>query len=182
MTRRLLVVHRTGFRYASTVRASYNEARMTPLTTATQTALDSRLEASPVTWRHSYWDYWGTQVTAFDVLAPHDELTVVSSSTVEVLGATERAAAAPDWETLRRDDVRDPYVEYLVQSDWTRPDPGVARLARDAADTLDPDPAARAVCTAVFGRSTTCRVRPRCRPPRSRSGRRGRASARTSPT
>jgi transglutaminase-like putative cysteine protease len=150
MTRRLLIVHRTGFRYEAPVRASYNEARMTPLTTATQTALDARLDVAPVTWRHTYGDYWGTQVTAFDVLVPHDELTVVSSSTVEVLGAPDRTAPAPGWDTLRREDVRDPYVEYLTQSDWTAPGDEVRQLAHDSASGLAPDDAARAVCGAVY--------------------------------
>ncbi len=150
MTRRLRVVHRTGFRYEATVRASYNEARMTPVTTATQTCLDSRIEVAPVTWRHAYQDYWGTRVTAFDVLVPHEELLVVSSSTVEVLGPADRTASGLGWDDLRRDDVRDPWAEYLAQSAWTRPPPEAARLARERADGLDPDPAARAVCGAVF--------------------------------
>lgn len=151
MTRRLLVVHRTGFRYESPVRASYNEARMTPLTTATQTALDARLEVGPVTWRHTYRDYWGTQVTAFDVLVPHDELTVVSSSTVEVMGPPEPTAPPLGWDELRRDDVRDPYTEHLGQSRWTEPVEDVVRLAHEAAAGQAPDDAARAVCAAVFG-------------------------------
>jgi transglutaminase-like putative cysteine protease len=150
MTRRLLVVHRTGFRYESPVRASYNEARMTPLTTATQTALEARIEVDPVTWRHTYRDYWGSQVTAFDVLLPHDELTVVSSSTVEVMSAHEPTAPPRSWDDLGRDDVRDPYSEYLTQSTWTTPAQDVVRFARDAAAGLGPDEAARAVCGAVF--------------------------------
>ena len=44
---RLGIVHSTGFRYAGPVVTSYNEARMTPLTTPTQTTLDARLEVSP---------------------------------------------------------------------------------------------------------------------------------------
>jgi transglutaminase-like putative cysteine protease len=150
MNRRFLVVHRTGFRYDAPVRASYNEARMTPLTTATQTALDTRLEVDPVTWRHTYLDYWGTPVTAFDVLVPHAELTVVSRSTVEVMTAPERTAAVLDWADLGRDDVRDPYTEYLAQTDWTRPDAEVTELAHGTVAGLAPDAAAQAICTAVF--------------------------------
>lgn len=151
MTRRFLVAHRTGFRYDAPVRASYNEARMTPLTTATQTTLDARLEVEPVTWRHAYLDYWGTQVTAFDVLVPHAELTVVSSSTVEVISVPDRSVAPLNWDELRSDEARDPYTEYLVQTGWTEPADEVAALARDAASGLGPDDAARAVCGAVFG-------------------------------
>ena len=80
LTRRLKIVHRTGFRYDGTVAGSYNEARMTPLNTRAQTVLAARVSIDPVTWTFSYKDYCDTQVTAFDVLVPHSELAVVSSS------------------------------------------------------------------------------------------------------
>ncbi len=41
---RLRIRHHTGFQYAGKVVASYNEARLTPLTTNTQNTLDARLE------------------------------------------------------------------------------------------------------------------------------------------
>ena len=40
---RLRFRHNTGFSYAGPVRTSYNEARITPLTFAGQTTLDSRI-------------------------------------------------------------------------------------------------------------------------------------------
>jgi len=147
--RRLLVVHRTGFRYDAPVAASYNEARMTPLTTPQQTALDARVTITPVTWRHAYWDYWGTQVTAFDVLVPHDELTVVSSATVEVFSPPELDATA-GWNILERDAVLDAYHEYLIQTPLTEPHPEVAALAREAVGRRPPDAAARSACEALL--------------------------------
>ena len=143
--RRLVVVHRSGYRYEGVVAASYNEARMTPLTTPQQTTLDARIEVSPVTWSYSYWDYWGTQVTAFEALVPHSELTVVSSSTVELFPAAPSPVGA-SWALLGSDPVVDAYHEYLVQTRCTDPDDEVAALARDAAGDLAPDAAARAVC------------------------------------
>jgi transglutaminase-like putative cysteine protease len=148
-SRRLLVVHTTGFRYDAPVAASYNEARMTPLTTARQTTLDARVEISPVTWRHSFWDYWGSQVTAFDVLTPHEELTVVSSSTVEVAPFDQPEAMA-EWNVLERDDVQDSFHEYLLQTPLTEPHPEVLELAREAAGSRSPDSAARAACEALL--------------------------------
>ena len=91
--RRLRIVHRTGFRYEKPVSASYNEARLTPLTTPTQTTLEARVEVSPVTYTSTYWDYWGSQVTSFEVLSPHTELTVVARSTVETDSAQEPTVA-----------------------------------------------------------------------------------------
>ena len=41
--RRIVIEHRTGYRYEKPVLASYNEARLTPITTIGQTALDARV-------------------------------------------------------------------------------------------------------------------------------------------
>ena len=149
--RRLVVSHRTGYRYNRTVVASYNEARMTPLTTPTQTALDSRIEVDVMTWSFTYWDYWGSQVTAFEALEPHDELTVVSTSTVELYPA-EAVDDGAGWDVLRRPDVRDTHHEFLVQTACTAPVADVVALARDAAGDLPPSQAARAVCETLRGR------------------------------
>lgn len=147
-SRRLHVVHTTGFRYDTPVHASYNEARMSPLTLPGQTTLDARIEIGPVTWRHSFWDYWGTQVTAFDVLTAHEELHVVSTATVEMY---EAAVAEPSagWDVLRSDDAVggiDALHEFVVQTPLTEPDGAVAALARDAAGGLGPHESALAVC------------------------------------
>lgn len=144
--RRLRIVHRTGYRYASPVAASYNEARMTPLTTPSQTVLEARLDVSPVTWSTSYWDYWGSQVSAFEVLTPHREMTVVSQSTVETSAPLVIETDAT-WERLRLDAVRDAHLEWLVQTPRTTPVDEVTALAVEAAAGLDPDDAARAVCS-----------------------------------
>ncbi len=147
--RRLLIVHTTGFRYDTPVTASYNEARMTPLTTPRQALLDETITVDPVTWQHRFTDYWGTQVTAFDVLARHAEMTVVSSSTVEVFGRPEQESTA-DWELVRSDDVRDRYHELLIQTPMTEPPEEVVALAREAAGDLPPHAAAHAVCDALI--------------------------------
>ncbi len=147
-TQRFLIEHTTGYRYDETVHASYNEARMTPITTARQALLDETIDVHPVTWRHRFSDYWGTTVTAFDVLAPHTELTVVSTSTVEVFPHGEAEASA-SWEELHSEAIADRMHEFAVQTALTEPPDEVVELARTAAGDLDPDAAARAVCTAV---------------------------------
>ena len=84
MGRQLRIVHHTGYRYQAGVAASRNEARMTPRTNREQLVLATNLEISPTAWTYSYRDYWGAQVTAFEISAPHDRLQVVATSTVEV--------------------------------------------------------------------------------------------------
>ena len=47
MSWRIRIVHTTEHRYAEDVRASYNEARVTPLQLSNQTCLDARVEIEP---------------------------------------------------------------------------------------------------------------------------------------
>ena len=75
---RLEIVHTTRVHYEGTARASYNEARMTPVTLPTQTALETRLWTGAGTMVSSYSDYWGTLVSSFDIQAPHHELSVTA--------------------------------------------------------------------------------------------------------
>jgi transglutaminase-like putative cysteine protease len=145
---RLHIVHTTEFRYAGPVTASYNEARMTPLGQPGQTVLEARLDVAPQTWSHEYRDYWGTAVTVFEVLAPHEQLVVTAESRVEV---ADRPAprTAGEWETLRSPALRDTRAEFLSDTPTTAVPEEVAALAADAARGLEPAEAALAVCHAV---------------------------------
>jgi transglutaminase-like putative cysteine protease len=115
MTWRLRVRHTTGYRYDSEVTASYNEARLVPQTGPTQLTLESTVQTVPKARQQRYWDYWGTQVTSFDVHTPHTELEVTAVSVVET---ADEAPPPTDctWELLRSEAVRDEHVELLVPS------------------------------------------------------------------
>ena len=67
---RLRIKHVTGFTYAGTAHASYNEARMTPVTAPGQTTLFSQVECLPgaTTWR--YRDYWAPRSRSSTCNAP----------------------------------------------------------------------------------------------------------------
>ncbi len=152
-TQRFLIVHTTGYRYGEQVHASYNEARMTPLTTVGQALLDETIDINPVTWRHRFTDYWGTLVTAFDVLSPHEELTVRSTSTVEVFsGVPVRPDAT--WDRLREAGTRDRLHEFLVQTPLSDPPEEVVDLARQTAANRSPHDAASAICSALGEKMT----------------------------
>ncbi len=86
MTMQLRIRHTTGYHYEKGAVASFNEARMTPMTTSEQYVLRSRLEISPTPWSYEYRDYWGTTVTSFEVHDPHQDLTVVATSIVDTQG------------------------------------------------------------------------------------------------
>lgn len=147
---RLHVVHRTAFTYSGPVSASYNEARMRPASLPFQTVLESRVHAEPLTWTIDYRDYWGTVVTAFEVLAPHTHLVVTAESRVDV--APDRPSGPGcTWDVLGTPDIIDRHSEFLAVTPATEPDPDLAALARAVAEGRGPADAALAVCDAVRG-------------------------------
>src|SRR6201996_5177166 len=115
---RLRVVHSTGYAYKSPVTASFNEARLTPRSDSRQNVILNRVETVPATRSYRYIDYWGTAVTAFDLHAPHTELTVTASSVVE----TDRAEPATEkvtWADLHSESVVDRFDELLCPREYT---------------------------------------------------------------
>lgn len=147
---RLRIEHTTGFAYQGDVGASYNEARMLPISTDSQFVLSSQLDIDPSTSVNYYLDYFGTRVAAFDVLAGHRALEITARSLVEV---RPRALEFPElsWERLAAESVRSiGTVEMLGQSTRTSPHPEVAELARTIAARHDePARAALEIATAV---------------------------------
>jgi len=135
--KRLRIEHATGFRYEGEVTASYNEARMLPGTTDSQFVLSSSLELDPSTSVNSYVDYFGTRVSAFDVLQAHRELNITARSLVEVRPRS-LVHADVSWDRLHEEAARGiETVEQLSQTSRTTPHPEVAELARSIAARHD---------------------------------------------
>ncbi|PUA79087.1 transglutaminase [Nocardioides currus] len=145
----LRIVHTTVFSYEGKALASYNQARMTPLTAPGQIVVHTRVQVSPTPWSASYRDYFGTEVTTFEVLDPHDTMTITATSTVH----TERAPAplpALSWEDLSDPGISDRWTEYLELPDLVAPPEEVVAQARElAASSSRPAEAARAMCEFV---------------------------------
>ncbi|MBN9179399.1 MAG: transglutaminase family protein, partial [Microbacterium sp.] len=148
--KRLRIEHATGFAYHGDVSASYNEARMLPGTTDSQFVLSSSLDIEPSTSVNSYVDYFGTRVSAFDVLSPHSELKITARSLVEVRPRPVEHGGLT-WDDLAAQTARGiDTVEQLVQTNRTRPHEEVVELAaRIAAEHDDPGRAAHDICIAV---------------------------------
>jgi transglutaminase-like putative cysteine protease len=143
---RLRIRHRTGFRYAGEVGSSYNEARMTPRTEPRQTTLAGQVDVRPAGLHYRYWDYWGTQVSAFDLHAPHSSLTVTATAVVETLPPAELPEPA-GWDALGRPEVGDDWCEYLLPTGMTELEGELLDHARALrAGAADPRAAARAAC------------------------------------
>jgi transglutaminase-like putative cysteine protease len=111
---RLQVSHTTGYRYEGEVVASYNEARITPLTDPDQLTIDASVEISPPARPYRYWDYWGCLVHAFDVHVPHHQLVVTGKSLVETTVATDAADPGLTWEDIASFGHQDRFQELLA--------------------------------------------------------------------
>jgi len=150
---RLRIRHETGFHYDGEVTASYNEARMLPVSTEGQLVLFSNLEILPISSHHSYTDYWGTRVSSFEILTPHRELSLAATSLVEV-----RPQPHPEhglgWDALGVEIERaTEYVEQLAQTRRTLPPDELVELARAARAKADsPCATARAICEQIGDR------------------------------
>lgn len=148
---RYRVVHTSTFDYTAEVRASYNEARLTPAQGRGQSLAHSETVISQCSDRYDYTDYWGTHVTAFEVLTPHRHLEVVADSVVEVSDEVppEVLAQPFGWDAITSEKVRDQLSVYLGLSATTLPPPELAATAQEIAAEHDPHTAARLICLAV---------------------------------
>lgn len=115
MSWRLSIRHETGYTYTGSVVASYNEARITPLTDTGQLTIDAAVEIDPPARSYRYWDYWGALVDAFDVHVPHSHLSVTGRSLVETSAADDPSTLdrSATWAALSADDAVDRFDELL---------------------------------------------------------------------
>jgi transglutaminase-like putative cysteine protease len=140
---RLRINHITGFTYPDTAYASYNEARMTPMTLPHQLTLYSQVEVAPSASMWRYHDYWGTQVTVFDMQRPHQQLRVTASSLVEVDDPPTFAEVG--WDVLRGRSIVDEYAELLAETPRTTIDGTLRELAAEVGAGATAREAARRV-------------------------------------
>jgi len=145
---RMRIVHTTGYAYQSPVTASYNEARLTPRSNTRQNVILNRVETIPATRSYRYIDYWGTAVTAFDLHAPHADLTVTSSSVVETDGP-EPPAEEVGWDDLRSEAVIDRFDELLRPTEHAPSSKRVAAVGKKIAKNHTPREAVAAAATWV---------------------------------
>jgi transglutaminase-like putative cysteine protease len=149
--RRLRISHRTRVEYEGAATSSHNELRMTPLTLPAQTTLDARIEIGPAVQTWSYWDYWGTQVTTFDLMEPHATLRMLATSMVET-SPPAPLPDAPDWDAIRRRRDSGQLGEFGFATPRTTVEDGPADEARAVAAGLGPHDAVLAVAGLVRDR------------------------------
>jgi transglutaminase-like putative cysteine protease len=151
---RLSVRHQTGYHYTGSVLASYNEARITPLTDTGQLTIDAAVEVYPPTNSYRYWDYWGALVDAFDVHVPHTHLSVTGRSLVETSVADDPASIdrSATWAALAGNETADRFEELLRATAYVplaRDGDLSAAAVRLRSEAATPDEAARAAAAWV---------------------------------
>lgn len=145
----LRIVHTTGYRYDGAAQASYNEARLTPATSPEQNVIHSRVDVHPAPWAQGYRDYFGTQVTAFEVTDPHDTLEVKAVATVHT-NRQPPPLPALAWSELQAASLTDELCEYLAPDPLVEPPADLAqRVAELARRSTRPGAVAREICALV---------------------------------
>lgn len=145
---RLHVVHTTDYQYGAAVSVSYNEARMTPQTDASQVVLETDLKIAPyATTLSHYRDYWGTKVHIFDLHSRHETLRVTAEAVVEVHRAEKQHSAEDllDWDQLALPENVEEFSDYLPQSKLSAPGQELTDAAAEIAAGLSPNQAALAL-------------------------------------
>jgi transglutaminase-like putative cysteine protease len=148
---RLRVVHRTQVRYQEAVRASYNEARMTPQDLPRQSVLDTGVSTDIPVPIWTYSDYWGTVVSSFDIQAPHEELEIRAQATVETRPAPEPGRPLP-WAVVRERAADGQLLEFLTPTARTAVSAELAEAARQRTARADPLEAASEIVSWVNDR------------------------------
>ncbi len=145
---RLSIEHLSRYRYRSSVKSSYNEARMTPINTGGQLVLSSSISTLPHSSIFEYVDYFGTIVSAFDIHEPHNELEVKATSLVETTSRTKDMTDA-SWSYLRSDEVTLSLCEYLGSSYYINNGDLIEELACELQSTKEPAEFVRSVVTYI---------------------------------
>ncbi len=154
---RVGIEHITGFSYADPVRASFNQARMTPVNTPDQTVWSSRITVDPTPWSYTLADYYGNLVTTFEVHESHSRLTVRSDIVVDThhdqsLDVGRELTTDLGFSELLDTSVRDEFAEFLELSPRVNPHPDLVDALLTWPDSKTPRRAALDACTLIFDR------------------------------
>lgn len=135
--------HFTRYRYSRPVWQSVMEVRMHPRSENAQRCFTFQLSVSPRARIFSYVGHLGNVVHHFDLPEPHQQLTIIADSLVEVdePAPLPRCLGEGAWEQLARDIEADDYWDMLMPSPYVNVSPAVEQAARDlGVDRRNEDP------------------------------------------
>ncbi len=151
VTSRLSIRHVTGFVYDGFAESSYNEARMTPLTSDRQQVLEAKLRTGPNASQVNYKDYFGTAVTAFDLHDRHSQLEVTAEALVDVMLRPHEKPEL-DLSNLAGPKVTDTYAEYLASTTRTSLPEKLHKELASKVTSVDVDELVQLISTTVNDR------------------------------
>ncbi len=133
---KLHVLHRTRFKYGASVRESFNEVRLQPVSNETQTCHNFLLKVLPTAKLSHYLDFYLNYVHLFEIVQPHTDLVVEANATVTtpagpaIAAELQPAPLAAIGECMRLDRCYD----FLQSSTYVEVGADLWRLALDAID------------------------------------------------
>lgn len=131
---KLHVLHRTRYHYDGSVRESFNEARLQPVSDERQTCHSFLLKVLPTSKLSHYLDFHLNCVHLFEIAQPHSELTVEANSVVTTPGTLALDAAALPLPLARVDEVArmERCYDFLQSSTYVELGADLWRMALDA--------------------------------------------------
>ena len=136
---KLHVLHRTRYKYENSVRDSFNECRLQPVSTGPQICHSFLLKILPPSRLSHYLDFHLNYVHLFEITQPHNELSVEANSIVTTGDAPPLAAEATPFslanigECIRQERCYD----FLQSSTYVEAGAELWRLALDVIEGQD---------------------------------------------
>ncbi len=133
------ITHRTHYKYASPVRGSNNEVRLEPVSNEEQTVEAFNLRVTPETRIGNYHDFYSNDVHHFEIVEPHNELTIESHSIVTTHGLPGLPLdARPASRSLLKDVMKmGRCYDFMQATQFVDTDPETWRLALDVVHDED---------------------------------------------
>jgi transglutaminase-like putative cysteine protease len=135
---RFHVIHTTRYIYEAAVSHSLTEVRLTPRAFEDQQLGQYVLRVLPeAPFMHRRKDYYGNDVTSFEVLERHEHLEITAESTVDVQPHTNGSIPSIPWEEARESiaELADPSCieasEFVYNSPYVPATPQIVEYARD---------------------------------------------------
>jgi transglutaminase-like putative cysteine protease len=117
------ITHTTRYIYQTAVSHCLNEVRLKPRTFAGQDVRETALRVDPKpAFMHERKDYYGNDVTSFEVLEKHEQLETVAESVVDINGPAADLPSSP-WEEARHQIAAEADAASVAASEFVYPSP-----------------------------------------------------------
>lgn len=128
----LSISHLTRYTYEGTVRDSFNEARLQPVTDSLQECRGFRFLINPTSSVRDYPDFYTNCVHYFDVPDPHEELEVIARSEVHTIPESRGPMIWAGTGSLEAASIKEQHFDFLHSSQFVSLGADVWREAVDA--------------------------------------------------